>query len=162
MFPLGMFDSAPAVGSKVWLGAFSTAQFSQDQRPAPVTRAGRASSTAASSPHDAPFAHPARSPLVAPKTLRRFAPQGELVVGRTALRFSRARPYRAWLRDATRRAKRAAEAAGQTNGRASAATASWPALDSSLEQRSETVRTVLIRNSRLLRCGRFLARCAAG
>src|SRR5437660_3696042 len=75
----------------------------------------------------------------------------------TDLRFSRARPYRARLRDATRRAKRAAEAAGQTNGRASAATASWPALDSSLEQRSETVRTVLIRNSRLLRCGRFLA-----
>src|SRR5437763_12632365 len=64
-------------------------------------------------------------------------------VGPTDLRFSRARPYRARLRDATRRAKRAAEAAGQTNGRASAATASWPALDSSLEQRSETVRTVL-------------------
>src|SRR5438552_18008062 len=98
MFPLGMFDSAPAVGSKVWLGAFSTAQFSQDQRPAPVTRAGRASSTAASSPHDAPFAHPARSRLVAPKTLRRFAPQGELVVGRTAT-LSRPRAPRADLTD---------------------------------------------------------------
>src|SRR5438309_11835020 len=70
-------------------------------------------------------------------------------VGITDLRFSRARPYRARLRDATRRAKRAAEAAGQTNGRASAATASWPALDPSLERRTETVRTVIIRNSRV-------------
>src|SRR5437764_8406068 len=52
----------------------------------------------------------------------------------TALRFSRARPYRAWLRDATRRAKQAAEAAGQTNGRASTATASWPARSRTLVQ----------------------------
>src|SRR5262245_39549120 len=86
MFPLGMFDSAPAVDSTNWFGTFLIGQFSQSQRLAPVTRAERASSTAASSPHDAPFARPARSRLVAPKTLRRFAPQGELVVGRTFFR----------------------------------------------------------------------------
>src|SRR5438552_2182097 len=51
--------------------------------------------------------------------------------------------------------KRGAEAPGPRNGRASAATASWPALDSSLEQRRETVRTVLIRDSRFSRSAGF-------
>ena len=53
--------------------------------------------------------------------------------------------------------KRGAEAPGPRNGRASAATASWPALDSSLEQRGETVRTVLIRDSRFSRSAGFRA-----
>ena len=53
--------------------------------------------------------------------------------------------------------KRGAEAPGPRNGRASAATASWPALDSSLEQRRETVRTVLIRDSRFSRSAGFRA-----
>ena len=48
--------------------------------------------------------------------------------GLTDLRFSRARPHRARLRDATRRAKTRRGSAGPADGRASAATASWAAL----------------------------------
>ena len=41
--------------------------------------------------------------------------------------LSRVRPYRTRLRDAMRRAKRGAEAPGQTDGRTSAPGKSWPA-----------------------------------
>ena len=55
--------------------------------------AARASSTAASSPHDALFALIVLSQLVASKTLRRFAPQGFYTKGRhNVLSLSRARP----------------------------------------------------------------------
>ena len=43
------------------------------------------------------------------------------------LPLSRVRPYRTRLRDAMRRAKRGAEAPGQTDGRTSVPGKSWPA-----------------------------------
>src|SRR5438874_1121369 len=54
--------------------------------PPSSSHAARASSTAASSPHDAPSVADRRSALVAPKTLRRCAPQSELPDGITFFR----------------------------------------------------------------------------
>src|SRR5436190_7748076 len=56
-----------------------------------------------------------------------FAWARELPSGQRSLPEPRA-AFRTRLRDATRRAVRAAEAAGQTNGRTSAPGKSWPAL----------------------------------
>src|SRR5436305_1367328 len=57
-----------------------------DSNPPSPSHAARASSTAAGSPHDAPFVRIASSALVAPKTLRRCAPQSELPDGITFFR----------------------------------------------------------------------------
>ena len=85
------------------------------RRPIATTQpscAARASSTAASSPHDAPLGLIVPSSLVAPKTLRRFAPQSELPDGITALRFSRAAAAHSSSATRSVARKRGAEAPG--------------------------------------------------